>query len=269
MSLKAIVLETKRKLFANRAGLHSSIFKGEGLEFFDLKEYNSSDSIRRINWKKSTKNQIVANTFADDRELNIVLVLINSGSLEFGAKKQSAIKTLAALSAAAIESKESLSVLFFNDAEQKFLKPTKRKSAIGIIYETAKTVKYQGGADFEKLNRELLNRVKRNSIIFLIGDFLQEVNLHPISKINEVYALIIRDRAEEDLKLLGELNILDLNSNIAKELTINKSSQKVYNQMMHEHDFRLFEHFKSCQILYSKIYSQDEAVNNIGKMLSL
>ncbi len=267
MKKNQIVIETKRKLFANRVGNHSSIFGGSGIEFKDIRAYTTSDSARHINWRKSTKDSVKVNTFNEDRELNIATVFLNSGSLNFANKKAKAIETLTALSFASVYAKESLSTIFFNNKEQLFLKPTKKAEAVDINYQFANTLKCQSSIDYEELTKYIFHHIKRRSIVFIIGDFLDEVNLQEISKIHETYCLIIRAKAEENLELLGELNIKDLNSNELTQLNIDKRSQKVYNKLFKEQDSKLLTHLHSCQIKFTKIYTDDNSVNKIKEVL--
>ena len=265
MDKKEIILKSKRGFFSNLVGNHSSIFSGSGIEFKDINEYSSSDSARHINWKKSTLDSIKVNTFSEDRELNIVLIYLNSGSLDFANKKQSAIEALSALSFAAIYAKESLSTIFFNNKEQRFLKPTKKRAAIDINYDLANKLKYQSSIDFKKLNEYILQHIKKRSIVFIIGDFLQEVDLKIISALHEVYAIIIRAKEEEELSLSGELNILDTNSSKSKLLTINKRGQKLYNKKFKEQENRLFMELKKSKVHYTKIYTYEDTINKLVK----
>ena len=267
MKKSQIVIETKKKLFANRVGNHSSIFGGSGIEFKDIRGYSTSDSARHINWRKSTKDSVKVNTFSEDRELNIVVVYLNSGSLNFANKKSKAIEALTALSFASVYTKESLATIFFNNREQLFLKPTKKAEAVDINYQFANTLKYQSSIDYKELTKYVFHHIKRRSIVFIIGDFLDEVNLQEIAKVHETYSLIIRAKAEENLELLGELNIKDLNSNELTKLNIDKRSQKVYNKLFKEQDIRLLQHLHSCQIKFTKIYMSDNSVNRIKEVL--
>ena len=268
MKKAQIVIETKRKLFANRVGNHSSIFGGSGIEFKDIRGYSTSDSARHINWRKSTKDSIKVNTFSEDRELNIAVIFLNSGSLNFANKKAKALEALTALSFASIYAKESLSTIFFNNKEQLFFKPTKKASAVDINYEFANSLKYQNSINYKELTKYIFHHIKRRSIIFIIGDFLDEVNLQEISKIHETYCLIIRAKAEENLELLGELSVKDLNTTELTQLNIDKSSQKVYNRLFKEQDSKLLKHLHSCQIKFTKIYTNDNSVNRIKEVLN-
>ena len=262
-----IVIETKKKLFANRVGNHSSIFSGSGIEFKDIRGYNTSDSARQINWRKSTKDSIKINTFNEDRELNIAIIFLNSGSLNFANKKAKAIEALTSLSFATLHAKESLATIFLNNKEQLFLKPTKKASAVDINYQFANSLKCQSSVDYKELTKYIFHHIKRRSIVFIIGDFLEEVDLQEISKVHETYCIIIRAKAEENLELLGELNIKDLSTRELTQLNIEKSSQKIYNKLFKEQDTKLLKHLQCCQIKFTKIYTNDNSVNKIKEVL--
>ncbi len=266
MELKYIQLETKRRFFSNRIGEHASSFAGSGVEFKDLVEYDSSQSVRHINWKKSTKERIVANSYYDDRELTIALIYLNSGSLKFNNKQQKALEALTALTTVAIEKKEALSTLFFNSKEVKFLPPTKRRSAIELNYNLAKNCSYQGEIVSSRLVNEILHKIKRRSLLFFIGDFLEPIDFAYLSRLYELYAIVIRDRAEEELEVNGEVNIVDLNSQKEEFVTVNRRSQKVYNRLFMEYDRELINGFKANRVEFTKIYTSN---NTISKLVEL
>ena len=91
-------IRTKRNLFLNTTGEHKSVFNGDGLDFREIREYDTSDDIRHINWKVTARRGTASvNIFNEDKQLNIVLVYLNSGSLYFGSiksKQDTAIEIL-------------------------------------------------------------------------------------------------------------------------------------------------------------------------------
>lgn len=267
---KLILLETKRKFFANRVGAHSTLFGGSGVEFKDIVRYDSSQSVRNINWKKSTKEAVVSNSYYDERELSIAIVYLNSGSMRFANKAEKAIEAVTALSSVAIESRELLTTLFFNSKQSLFYPPTKKRTAVDINYSHASSTVCQGDIDTKLLTQEILYRVKKRSILFIIGDFLELIDLSKLSHLYETYAVVIRAKEEEDIttsKVLdAELNIVDLNSDKQELLTLNRKSKKVYNSLFKENDKRLIDGFRKSQVVYTKIYTED---NTIDKLVEL
>ncbi|HGZ70822.1 MAG TPA: DUF58 domain-containing protein [Nitratifractor sp.] len=267
---KLILLETKRKFFTNRVGAHTTAFSGSGVEFKDIIHYDSSQSVRNINWKKSTKEAVVSNSYYDERELSIAIVYLNSGSMRFANKAEKAIEAVTALSSVAIESRESLTTLFFNSKQSAFYPPTKKRTAVDINYSHASSSICQGEIDIKLLTQEILYRIRKRSILFIIGDFLELIDLSKLSHIYETYAVVIRAKEEEDLTtskaVEGDLNIVDLNSDKQEFLTLNRKSKKVYNNLLKEHDKRLIEGFRKSQVIYTKIYTEE---NTIDKLVEL
>lgn len=267
---KLILLETKRKFFANRVGEHTTVFSGSGVEFKDIIRYDSSQSVRHINWKKSTKEAVVSNSYYDERELSIAIVYLNSGSMRFANKAQKALEAVTALSSVAVESRESLTTLFFNSKEIRFYPPTKKRAAVDINYAQANPKNCQGEIDEKELTQEILYRIKKRSILFIIGDFLQMVDFAKLSKVYEIYAVIIRAKEEEDLTaskaMSGEVNIVDLNSDKEELVTLNRQSQKVYNNLFKEYDKLLIKSIRESQSIYTKIYTNE---NTVDKLIEL
>jgi len=266
MSLEYIRLETKRRFFSKRIGEHTSAYSGSGVAFKDLVAYDSSQSVRHINWKKSTKTAIVANSYYDDRQLNVALIYLNSGSLAYKNKQQKALEALTALTTVAIEQKEALTTLFFNSKESKFLPPTKRRDTITRNYNLAKKCNYQGEIETSRLTSEVLHKVQKRSLLFFIGDFLEPIDFSYLSRLYEIYAIVIRDRSEEELDLSGELNIVDLNSQKKEFITVNRRSQKVYNKLFKEYDRELIEGFRANRVEFIKVYTSD---NTVAKLVEL
>ena len=266
MSLEYIRLETKRRFFSKRIGEHTSGYGGSGVTFKDLVAYDSSQSVRHINWKKSTKTAVVANSYYDDRELNIALIYLNSGSLTYKNKQQKALEALTALTTVAIEQKEAVTTLFFNSKESKFFPPTKRRDTIVRNYNLAKKCIYQGEIESSRLTKEILHKVKKRSILFFIGDFLELIDFSHLSRVYELYAVIIRERSEEHLEFQGECNIIDLNSQKEELMRIDSGSQKVYNRLFREYDQKLIKGLQKSKVAFTKVYTTD---NTIEKLVEL
>ena len=268
-TLNEIIVKTKRKLFLNFFGEHNSIFSGNGLDFKEVREYNTNDDIRHINWKVTAKNQSPSvNIFNETKQLNIVLVYLNNGGLQFGthkSKKDIAIEVLSSLGYATINNNDMLSTIFYSEKETQFTKPTKHKSIIDINYETASQLNPMGNnINYENLNKYLLNKIKKKSIIFLIGDFLEFGDFSLLASKHELYCTIIRDKSEESLNLIGEYNVIDSSTLNEKNLTIDKKSINNYNQLMIEHDNKLFQHLKKNRICYEKIYTSDDVIKKLN-----
>lgn len=264
-----ILLQTKKKLFLNLHGEHQSTFSGNGMDFKEVREYDTSDDIRHINWKVTARTMKPSvNIFNETKQLSIVLVYLNSGGLSFGEeklKKDIAVEVLTSLGFATISNNDMLTTIFYSNNDIKFHKPTKHKSIIDINFETSINLDPLGNdIDYKKLNQYLLNKIKKKSIIFLIGDFLDFDDFNMIASKHELYCVILRDKSEEDLNLLGEYNFIDTSSLDQQNIDIDKQSINKYNKLFKAQDIKLYQHLKSNRISYQKIYTTDDVIKKLN-----
>jgi uncharacterized protein (DUF58 family) len=253
-------------------GEHKSVFSGSGLDFKEIREYTTGDDIRHVNWKVTARSRKPSvNIFNEDKQLNIVLVYLNSGSIYFGtkkSKKETMVDVLANLSFAAMNKNDMVSSIFFSDKEEIALKPSKNKTLIDENIKTAINLDpLNKQIDYKNLSHYLLSKLKQKSLIFLIGDFLEQPNLKLLGAKHELYCVVVRDRFEEDLKLMGEFNLQDTNSNLTQDISIDKASIKKYNELMQKHDKLLHAHFKKSKIRYKKVYTDDNVVSKLLQLL--
>jgi len=258
-----ILIRTRRNIFGSNAGGNPSIFAGNGLDFSELKEYSIGDDVRTINWKVTAREQRpYVNVFNEERELNIVCVFLESGSIFFGSKrfKQEVMaEALSLISYSALKNDDRVTTLVFSDKEEFFLPPTR---ALGSLHLTipevlgrdplGKKVDYTALVDY--INR----RIRRRSLIFLIGDFYgEQIDLSLLSQ-HEVYAVMVRDRFEENPALSGEIELLDARTMGTSNLTLSPSLAARYRDALQAQDERLMEHLAANRILGTKIYTDDE-----------
>lgn len=267
-----LLISTRKRLFSHLMGEHKSIFSGSGLDFKEIREYTTGDDIRHVNWKVTARNRTPSvNIFNEDKQLNIVLVYLNSGSIYFGtqkSKKETMVDILANLSFAAMNKNDMVSSIFFSDREEFAYNPSKNKTLIDENIQTAINLEaLNKQIDYEKLSHYLLSKLKKKSLIFLIGDFLEKPNLKLLGSKHELYCVVVRDHFEEDLKLLGEFNLLNTNNGETQDISIDAASIKKYNELVQKHDKLLYAHFKKSRIRYKKIYTDDNVVLKLMQLL--
>ena len=265
-------LTTKKRLFSHLSGEHSSIFSGNGLDFRELRTYNTSDDIRHLNWKVTARTGTPSvNIFSEDKRLNFVFVFLVSGGIYFGthrAKKDTMRDVLANLSYAAFNKKDLVSTLFFSNQVESLNYSSKNKMIIEKDIKIANNLKPLGKhIDYKKLESYLLSSVKQKSIIFLIGDFLELPTLRFLSAKHELYVAIVRDKFEEDIKLLGDFNIKDTTSLDSENIFLDEGSLKKYEELMQAHDEALFTMFHKLKIRYKKIYTDDDVVSRLLQLI--
>ena len=257
--LKDIIFQTKKKFFSNIQGEHLSIFNGNGLEFNEVREYDINDDIRHINWKITARTRKPSvNIFYETKQVNIVLVYLNSGGLHFfeNSKKNLAISLLSALGYISLNKKDSLSAIFFDEMQKDFFKSSKNKNMIYSLYDTALNIEpLNCEINYEKLQEFLLKQIKTKSLIFFIGDFLKIPDFKLLVKNYELYCLIIRDKKEENLELFGEYNVINTNNLSKKNMNIDSKTAKEYDSYMKKYDENLINYFKNEDIKYKKFYT--------------
>jgi len=270
--LKEILLRAKKQVFTGNIGNHLTAFKGVGLDFAEIKDYSFGDDVRSINWKSSAKGLGVhVNQFHEERELDIIVAFMNSGSINFGIKrlKQEVMgEVLAFLSYSSLKNNDNLTTLFFNSSLEKLFKPSKNLGLVEDTLRYALELNPIGQSfDINSFCHFINSNLRRKSLIFLIGDFYEDVDLSSISHKNEVYAFIVRDRFEENPKFGGELSLVDPTNLDEINLNLDKSSLKQYKKLMNEHDDSMYEHFLMHRIKYGKVYTDDDVFIKISHIL--
>ncbi|QIR75684.2 DUF58 domain-containing protein [Sulfurospirillum diekertiae] len=268
---KAILVKTKRKIFALHSGNHPSIFESRGIDFREIKEYTFGDEIRKINWKVTAREQSpYVNRFNEERALNVLVVFLVSGSIYFGTQKlkqESMAEVLSALSFATLHQSDYLSTLFFSDKEEFFHAPTKNMGSLERLLDVALTLNpLSKTVDYTALNTYVMNRIKRKSLMFVIGDFYGDVDLSALMARNEVYAIMVRDHFEESPKLQGEHTLIDPNTMHQSSFSLSGSQLKAYAKKMEEQDARTIAHFKKHKIKHTKLYTDEEPYEKLFEL---
>jgi len=268
---KALLVKTKRKIFALHSGNHPSIFESRGIDFREIKEYTFGDEIRKINWKVTAREQKpYVNRFNEERSLNVLVVFLVSGSIYFGTQKlkqESMAEVLSALAYATLHQGDYLSTLFFSAQEEFFHAPTKKMGSLERLLDVALTLNpLSKTVDYATLNSYVMNRIKRKSLIFVIGDFYGDVDLSALVARHEVYAIMVRDHFEELPNLRGEHTLIDPNTMHQTSFSLSGSQLKAYAKRLEEQDFKTITHFKKHKIKYTKLYTDEEPYDKLFEL---
>jgi len=269
--LKKILVRAKRQVFSEMVGNNPSIFQGEGYDFVELREYMAGDDIRHIDWNITAKMQKpYIKLFKEERELNVVAVSILNGSVHFGSKKfkqDTIAEIIAHLSFSVIKNGDILSSYIFTDKMVSHLKPSKK------IHQVQKSVDeilnfdaLHQQVDFKNIVATLFKRLKRKSLILIVGDFFEIPNLKLLAKKHEVVAIIVRDKIEENPPQLGFSSLVDPEDGSSMEGDFNAHSIKNYIKQIESHDHKLYESFRKEHIRFTKIYT-DQPVSVALKRL--
>ena len=227
------------------AGEYHSAFKGKGMAFSEVREYQFGDDVRNIDWNVTARfNHPFIKVFEEERELTVVLLIDVSGSREFGSfeklKKNLITEISAVLSFSAIQNNDKIGVILFSDKVEKFIPPKKGKQHIlRIIRELIEFQPEQRGTNISEALRFLTNFTKKRSTVFLLSDFMDEGYedaLKIASRKHDLVALRIYDKRETELPPIGLVRLRDAET--ATLRWVNTSSRKVreaYRQNFIQH----------------------------------
>ncbi len=260
---REILVKTRRKIFSQNLGNNATAFVGNGVDFSELREYHFGDDVRKINWKATARQmRPYINLFTEERELNVIVCFMVGGSIYFGSqriKQELMSEVLALLGYSVLKNNDRLSTLFFSDKEEFFRKPTKNISALNEIIPAALDIKSLGKrVDYQAFCNHILSRIKQKSIIFVIGDFFEEVDLSLLSAKHELYAIMIRDRFEENPTLFGEFDLIDPATQEVSDIDFNDSLLEGFKEEIVQKDQKLYEHFLAHDVRYTKIYTDED-----------
>jgi len=220
-----------RQIFA---GQYHSAFKGRGMTFSEVREYQYGDDIRNIDWNVTARfNHPYIKVFEEERELTVMLLIDLSASGDFGTNvhlKRNLITEIAAvLSFSAIENNDKIGVIMFSDQVEKFIPPKKgRKHILRIIRELLEFQPKSKGTDISESLRFLTNAIKKRCTAFLISDFRDKGYARSLQVANnkhDVVALHVYDQRETSLPSVGMIRVLDAESD--RERWIDTSKRKV------------------------------------------
>ena len=198
------------------AGEYKSVFKGRGMEFSEVREYQSGDDVKTIDWNVSARyGDLFVKKFVEERELTIILLIDISKSQLFGSKKLK-IDTVAELAAvigfSAMQNSDRIGVIMFSDRIEKFIPPRKGKSHCLRIISDLLTTQARSGTDIY-LALDYLNRlIKKRAVVFLISDFRDtgyEKLLRITAKKHDLILMNVGDPLEYDIPGYGIFHFSD------------------------------------------------------------
>ena len=210
--VKQIEIKTRGLVNDLFGGEYHSIFKGKGMTFSEVREYQPGDDIRLIDWNVTarTTTPFVKN-FEEERELTVYLMVDISASGEFGSgfqlKKELGTEIAAVLGFSAIKNNDKVGLILFSDGIEKFIFPKKGKGhVLRVIRELLYTTPTNTGTSLSNALDYLLKVAKRKSVVFIISDFLDSgfnSTLKIVSKKHDLIAIQLYDPAEYKLPDIG------------------------------------------------------------------
>lgn len=238
------------------AGAYQSAFKGRGMEFEDVREYQPGDEVRSIDWNVTARMQYpYVKNYREERELTVLLMVDVSASSLFGTqgkqKKDFIAEIAAVLAMSAINNNDKVGILLFSDHVEKFIPPQKGlKHTLRLIREllvfkpkSKKTNLKEALIYFSKI-------YKRRGVLFVISDFMCESfkdELMLTSKRHEVIGINIRDPFEKSLPRIGLIELKDLETN--KSMVVDTTNKKVLKFLEEKNQTEISEIKKNFESL--------------------
>lgn len=217
------------------AGEYHSAFKGRGMAFSEVREYQYGDDIRDIDWNVTARfNKPYVKVFEEERELTVMLLVDVSGSLNYGTVKQMkrdmVTEIAATLAFSAIQNNDKIGVIFFSDRIEKFIPPKKgRKHILYIIRELLDFRPKSTRTEVKQAVEYLMQVIKRRCTAFLLSDFIDDkdfsTSLTVANRKHDIVAIQVYDRRMAELPDVGLMKVSDAETGL--EHYIDTSSAKL------------------------------------------
>ncbi|HCC50818.1 MAG TPA: DUF58 domain-containing protein [Porphyromonadaceae bacterium] len=256
------------------AGEYHSAFKGRGMAFSEVREYQFGDDIRDIDWNVTARYaRPYIKVFEEERELTVMLMIDVSGSKDFGSvhmmKNEVTTEIAATLAFSAIQNNDKIGVIFFSDKIEKFIPPQKgRKHILYIIRELLDFQPENRNTDISQALKYLTNVIKKRCTTFLISDFIDKKNyldaLTIANRKHDVVAIQVYDRRETELPSVGLIKMKDAET--GEERWIDSSSanvRKMYNEWWNRRQEEMNQSFKKCRVDSVSVRTEDDYVKSL------
>ncbi|MFO7368900.1 MAG: DUF58 domain-containing protein [Bacteroidales bacterium] len=260
------------------AGEYHSAFKGRGMAFSEVREYQYGDDFRSVDWNVTARfNHPFIKVFEEERELTVMLLIDISGSGDFGTQsrfKANLITELAAvLSFSAIQNNDKVGVIMFSDRIERFIPPKKgRKHILRIISELIQFKPESKQTNITIPLRFLVNAIKKRSTVFLISDFMDE-NYEDALKIagkkHDLVGLWVYDIRETELPGVGLLKVRDAETGkIAWIDTNNVAFRNAYQQLYRKKQEETSELLKKNGVDFVPVASDEDYVKPLMRLFN-
>lgn len=253
------------------AGEYHSAFKGRGMMFSEVREYQYGDDIRDIDWNVTARhNHPYIKVYEEERELTVMLLVDVSGSRYFGAEGQEKREMIAEIAAtiafSASQNNDKIGALFFSDKIEKFIPPQKGKKHILLIIRELLDFKPDGrGTDIGAALRYFADAMKKRCTTFLISDFIDE---HDYSKPlavarnrHDVIALQVYDKRDTQMPDVGLMRVLDLETGASRWIdTSSAKVRKAYGRWWYDRQQRMAETLRSRRVDFASVATDEDYV---------
>lgn len=261
------------------AGQYHSAFKGRGMAFSEVRDYQYGDDIRDIDWNVTARyNRPYVKVFEEERELTVMLLIDVSGSREFGtvnAMKKDIITEIAAtLAVSAIQNNDKIGVIFFSDRIEKFIPPQKgKKHILYVIRELIDFQPQETRTSVSQVLQYLSNAIKKRCTAFIISDFIDKGDYKDALSIannkHDIVAIQVYDKRETELPDVGLMMIRDAETGAERWIdTSSANVRSAYTKWWEKRQTNAIESFKKSRVDSVSITTEDDYVKSLSLLFS-
>ncbi len=256
------------------AGEYHSAFKGRGMTFSEVREYQYGDDVRDIDWNVTARyNRPYVKVYEEERELTVMLVVDVSGSKDFGAmgvaKREMMTEIAATLAFSAIQNNDKVGLIFFTDKVEKFIPPKKgRKHILLLIQQLLSFEPESRGTDINNALEFMTGALKKRCTTFLVSDFIDSSDYFKSMSIanhkHDLIAIQVYDHREAQMPDVGLMNVLDAETGETRWINTSSSSvRKAYNKWWYDRQQAMQDTVMRCNVDLVSVATHEDYVKSL------
>ncbi len=277
--LRKIEIHTSRLANDQLAGSYHSVFKGRGMAFSEVRQYQPGDDVRFIDWNVSARmSDVYVKVFTEEREMTVMLLVDLSASEQFGSVARPKIETVAEISAllafSAIKNNDRVGLILFTDRIERFVPPKKGRGHVMRVVTEILNARPQGiGTDLRVALDMLGSVTKRRSVAFLVSDFIADGFEHQVkvaAKRHDLIPIQVRDPREEELPDVGIALLEDLETGALVEVdTSDPRVREEYRRQVTRHRNKREQLFRRLRIDHVGVETHRDYVRPISDLFRM
>jgi len=259
------------------SGEYHSAFKGRGMTFSEVRDYQFGDEVRTIDWNVTARfNDPYVKVFDEERELTVMLIIDVSGSENFGSgektKKELALELAAVLSFSALSNNDKVGAIFVSDKVEKYIAAEKgKKHALMILRELIELEPGSKGTDIDAALKFFRTTQKKRSIAFVISDFIDDNNfiegLKVARKKHDMVAIRLVDDAERELPNIGLVQFFNAETGQTTWVNSNSSeAQKLHRELYEKEEAQLLNDLLKSGVDFVSINTAEDFIKPLIKL---
>ena len=256
------------------AGEYHSAFKGRGMTFSEVREYQYGDDVRDIDWNVTARhNRPYVKVFEEERELTVMLLVDASGSRNFGAvgveKNEMMAEIAATLAFSAIQNNDKVGVIFFTDKVEKFIPPKKgRKHILLVIRELLDFKPESKGTNISNVLEYLTSAIKKRCATFIISDFIDTGDYYKAMSIasrkHDLTAIQVYDKRETNIPNVGLMKVEDAETGAVKWVNTGSANvRNAYKKWWYERQLAMNDTMMRCNVDVASVATDEDYAKSL------